>query len=150
MPKPVKLVVNSSETLSVAIGKMRTLWSKHKYLRITIAMGVDRTSQQNRLLHAWFNEIADVRQEQTSFDVKSECKLRFFVPILRAENDDFCDAYDAAIKPLDFPTKLKAISLMPVTSLCTTSQLSRGMESMQMHYSSLDTDAVYLEFPEES
>ena len=147
--KPSKFIINSPSSLSLAIGKLKGLWNKHKYLRVTVAAGIDRTSQQNRLLHAWFSEIAECRSEYTPEDVKSECKLRYFVPILRAENEQFADAYDAAIKPLDYETKLKAISLMPVTSICTTSQLNRGMEQMQSAYANMGSDAVFLEFPEE-
>lgn len=149
MPKPLKIIVNSSESLSTAIGKLRGAWARDKYLRVTIVSGKNRSIQQNRLLHDWINQIADERGEITPFDVKAEVKLRFFTPILRAEDEEFCAAYDAAIKPLDYQTKLQAIVLIPVTSRCSVSQLSRGLEAMQMHYAALDVDPVFLEWPDE-
>jgi hypothetical protein len=149
MPKAKLFIVNSPESKAHLKGVIDTEHNKHKYLRISIVTGKDRTSQINRLLHAWFNQISECRSEQSPIEVKNECKLRFFVPILRVEDEKFRENYDFAIKPLDYETKLKAIELMPVTSRCTNKQLIRGMEAMQMAYSTLGADSVFLEFPDE-
>ena len=146
---PYTTIINSTASLSETVGTLREMFEEAKYLKLTVTKSRDRSLDQNRLLHAWFNQIAMERSEYTVHDVKCFCKLHFFVPILRAENEAFAEAYDAAIKPLEYETKTKAISLMPVTSQCNTKQMTRGLEDMQAHYCSLKTDPVYLEFPEE-
>jgi len=146
---PYTTIINSKASLSETVGTLREMFEEAKYLKVTVTKSRDRSLDQNRLLHAWLNQIAMERAEYTVHDVKCFCKLHFFVPILRAENEAFAEAYDAAIKPLEYETKVKAISLMPVTSQCTTKQMTRGLEDMQAHYSALETDPVYLEFPEE-
>jgi len=147
---PYTTIINSKASLSETIGKLRGLFEEAKYLKVSVSKSRDRSLDQNRLLHAWFNQIAVERAEFTIAEVKCFCKLHFFVPILRAEDEEFADAYDEAIKPLAYEQKTKAMTLMPVTSRCDVKQLSRGLEAMQAHYSGLDVDPVFLEFPEES
>lgn len=145
----MRLVINSPDSLAKVVGQIKKQYSDHKYLRVTVTTGKDRTGAQNALLHAWFNELAVNVGEYTMMEYKAECKLRFFVPILRAEDPEFAKAYDAAIKPLTYEQKILAMELMPVTSRCTTTQLTRGMEAMQKHYAERPTDSWFLEFPPE-
>jgi hypothetical protein len=145
--KSIRLTINSSDRLGYALGQIRQLWEEHHYLRVTIGCGKDRTSEQNRLLHAWIRQIVETRQEFTFEQVKAQVKLHHFVPVLRAEDERFCSVYDRYIKPLPYEQKLGAIQLIDVTSICSTDQLSQGLKDMQKHYTTLETDPVYLEFP---
>jgi len=146
---PIKLIVNSKPSLSEAIGSLRAAFGEAKYLKVTISKSRDRSLDQNRLFHAWVAQVATERSEFTFNDVRNFAKLHFFVPILRGEDEEFADAYDAAIKPLPYDVKTKAISLMPVTSRCNVEQMSRGLEDMQKHYAGLESDPVFLDFPDE-
>lgn len=142
------VVVNSAQRLQEILGDIREAWGKHHYLRVTIKTGKDRTLDQNAISHAWYEQIARELREDTPEGVKLECKLLFGVPILRAEDEEFREMYDASMKRyLSYEQKVRAMRYLPVTSLMTTMQLSRYLEDMQRHF---DQRGVRLEFPESS
>lgn len=93
-----------------------------------------RSLPQNDKSHVWYNEV----DKQLCLPVgttKCECKLYFGVPILRAENEDFCQGYDRLIKNrMTKGEKLELMRWFPVTSLMTKAQKSRYMESVQHYY----------------
>ncbi|AHX12924.1 hypothetical protein CH75_06395 [Dyella jiangningensis] len=140
-------VINSAESLQRVLGDIRQLWNQHKFLRLNIKTGKDRSLDQSALSHVWYAQIAQELREDTPEGVKCECKLRFGVPILRAADADFREMYDTAIRGhLSYEQKLKAMRFLPVTSLMTVKQLSQYLEDVQAHYA---TRGVVLEFPEE-
>lgn len=139
------LLANSEESLSKAIGDIRSAWKEHKYLRISVKAGNDRSIQQNAILHAWITQISQELREQTPAKVKAECKLVYGVPILRAEDEDFRKFYDHAIKWMTYEQKLDAMAFVPVTSIMTVKQLSQMLTGMQEAY----RGRVALEFPPE-
>jgi hypothetical protein len=142
----MNLTINSDQSLSKAIGEIREVFRAHKFLRVIVRTGKDRSLDQNAISHAWYEQIADELREDTALGVKNYCKLHLGVPILRAENEDFRLQYDAVLKPLSYEKKLMAMNMLPVTSLMTKAQLSQYLEAMQMHYAG----RVKLEFPEEA
>lgn len=140
-------VINSAESLQRVIGDIRQLWNQHKFLRLNIKTGKDRSLDQNAISHAWYEQIARELREDTPEGVKCECKLRFGVPILRAADADFREMYDTAIRGhLSYEQKLKAMRFIPVTSLMTVPQLSHYLEDMQREWA---RRGVLLEFPEQ-
>lgn len=147
---PYTTIINSKTSLSETIGRLRELFEESHYLKVSVSKSRDRSLDQNRLFFAWVNQIATERQEFTMHDARCHAKLHFFVPILRAEDEEFAEQYDVAIRPLPYDLKVKAIALIPVTSRCNVKQMSRGLEDMQAHYQGLETDPVFLEFPEEN
>lgn len=106
-------------------------------ITVTWTQGAPRSTGQNRLSQRWFTDIALQLGDQTHEDVRSECKMRFGVPILRAENAAFRASYDRALKPLPYEEKLKAIKDfdLPVTRLMTVKQMTAFMNEMQKHWS---------------
>ena len=139
--------INSTEGLQSFIGDLRTLWDKHKFLRVSIKTGKDRSLPQNAITHAWYEQLARELREDDALGWKSYCKLHHGVPILRAEDEDFRVAYDQVIKPLAYEQKLAAMKFWPVTSLMTKDQLSKYAEAMQADFL---RRGVRLEFPEEA
>lgn len=138
------LVVNSAESLQSAIGSLRQAWDEHKFLRINVKTGVDRSMSQNALTHAWYGQIARELREDDELGWKCYCKLHHGVPILRAEDAEFRDTYDTAIKGLSYEQKLKVMRFFPVTSLMSKQQLSKYAEQVQMDFAQR---GVHLEFP---
>ena len=139
-------IVNSEQSLSRVIGDIREAFHTHKFLRITVKSGKERSLDQNAISHAWYEQIAAELREDSALGVKNFCKLHFGVPILRAEDADFRDFYDAAIKPhLTYEQKVAAMAFVPVTRLMTVKQLSAYLAAMQDHY----MGRVALEFPPE-
>ena len=106
----------------------------------------NRSLEQNSLSHAWYEQISRQLHEYTAEGVKCECKLRFGVPILRADDADFATWYDSAMKPiLTYEQKIESMRYLPVTSLMNTAQLSRYLEQIQQEYAG----RVDLRFPDE-
>jgi hypothetical protein len=138
-------IVNSQETLSRLLGDIREAWQRHKYLRVTIKTGKDRSLDQNAISHVWYEQVANELREDDALGVKRFCKLHFGVPILRAEDAAFREFYDAGLKGLTYEQKIKAMDYLPVTSLMTTTQLSAYCVEMQDHFRAR---GVTLEFPE--
>jgi hypothetical protein len=138
------LVINSQESLQSAIGNLRDAWARHKFLRVNVKTGVDRSINQNALTHAWYGQMARELREDDELGWKCYCKLHHGVPILRAEDEEFRNTYDSAIKGLSYEQKLKVMRLLPVTSLMTKEQLSKYAEAVQADFAQR---GVRLEFP---
>jgi hypothetical protein len=139
------LVINSQESLQSAIGNLRDAWARHKFLRVNVKTGVDRSINQNALTHAWYGQMARELREDDELGWKCYCKLHHGVPILRAEDEEFRNTYDSAIKGLSYEQKLKVMRLLPVTSLMTKEQLSKYAEAVQADFAAR---GVRLEFPQ--
>jgi len=142
------LVINSIESLQRACGVIRQMFEESKFLRLNAKVGKDRSPDQNAISHVWYEQAARELREEDALGWKCFCKLNFGVPILRAEDAEFREFYDASIKPaLSYEQKLAAMKYLPVTSTMTKPQLSKYLEAMQAHFR---TRGVLLEFPEQS
>jgi hypothetical protein len=139
-----KFIVNSEESLQRHLGAVRDDYRQFKYLHGSYRAGTHRSLSQNAIIHTWYAQIARELREDDELGWKSFCKLHFGVPILRLD-DEFRDAYDAVIKPIDYEKKLIAMRCWPVTSIMTKEQLSAYAEAMIDHFATL---AIMLTFPE--
>lgn len=138
-----KHILNSEVSLQSFIGSLRELWHSRRYLEISVKEGKGRSVEQNAVLHGWFGQVARELRQDDARGVKRFAKLHFCVPILRAEDDEFREAYDRAIKPLAYESKLVAMDILPVTSRMTTIQLDRCMTDIQDHYAKHGVALVY-------
>lgn len=138
-------VVNSEIALQSLIGELRQAYQRDRFLRVRVRAGKARTLDQNAISHAWYEQMAREDRQYDALGHKCYCKLHHAVPIMRAEEPDFREAYDAAIKGLSYEQKLLVMRLLPVTSLMTKDQLSRYLETVQADYGSR---GVLLQFPE--
>ena len=93
-----------------------------------------RSELQNRCSHGWYNELHSNLGEETALGYKCFCKLNFGVGILRAEDDEFREMYDKAIKGLSYEKKLLIMQYLPVTSIMSTKQLSQYLELIKSHF----------------
>lgn len=143
----MKLTVNSESTMQDAIGKVREAFKDRRYFTLTFKFGKGRSLDQNAISHAWYEQVARELREDDARGVKRFCKLHFGIGILRAEDEEFRESYDAVIKHhLSYEQKLVAMDMLPVTSRMTTKQISQYMQDMQDHYR---MKGVCLEFPPE-
>lgn len=142
----MRTAVFTDIALQKAIGELRTMFKASGYLRINASDSKPRSLNQNALAAVWYEQIARELGEDSPADVKAFCKLRYGVPILRAQDEDFRVRYDRAIKSsLSYEQKLDAMHLLPVTSLMTTDQLSTYLQDVQKGYAG----RVDLQFPDE-
>jgi len=104
---------------------------------VTIASGRHRTSLQNRLQRKWCNEVAEQLEDVTPEYVRGYCKLTIGVPILRAENEAFCEKYDRLIKPFSYEQKLELMMEpmdFPVTRIMDTHQKTAYLDQVFKHW----------------
>lgn len=139
------MVINSDYTLQFVLGELREMYSTHRYVKVSAKTGKARSLDQNAISHAWYEQLARELREDEALGHKCYCKLHHGVPILRAEDEEFRDAYDATIKGMTYEQKLQVMRLLPVTSLMTKEQLSKYLEAMQADFAKR---GVRLEFPE--
>lgn len=137
------LVINSDTSLQTVIGTLREMYLQHRYVKISAKTGKPRSLDQNAISHAWYEQLARELREEDALGHKCYCKLHLGVPILRAEDDEFREFYDNAIKGMSYERKLAAMKFLPVTSLMTKPQLSKFLEAMQIDFAAR---GVLLEF----
>ena len=137
--------INSFMAIPKLVGDLRTAITEYGHVYVRWTTDKPRSIDQNAISHSWYMQIADELREDSTVDVKCQCKLYFGVPILRAEDADFCEMYDAIIKGRTYEEKLAIMKYLPITSLMTTAQLSQYLDAMQLAYGKR---GVSLEFPQ--
>lgn len=123
-------IVENQRDLDLLIAFLRGLKMP---FTITLARGRRRTTDQNRLQRLWMNEISEQLGDQTPEEVRAYCKLTIGVPILRAENERFAEAYDKNVKPLPYEQKLELMAEpidVAVTRLMTTKQKAAYLDAV--------------------
>ncbi len=129
--------ITTDWSLQQLIGDLRADYREHGYLRLSWSTDHTRSADQNALAHLWYEQISRELGEDSTEGVKAYCKLHFGVPILRADDVEFREAYDTSLRGLPYEVKLKAIRLLPVTSRMGVKQLTRYLDQMQKHYAQL-------------
>lgn len=107
-------------------------------ITVSWVLGRDRTGQQNRLQRMWCNEVSTQLGDQTPEEVRGFCKLTMGVPILRAEDEAFCAAYDKVVMPLPYEDKLACMMEpidFPVTRRMKVAQHVRFLDEMHRYWS---------------
>ena len=93
-----------------------------------------RTLAQNAGTHVLYEVIAAALPEDDALGWKCYCKLHHGVPILRAEDPEFRERYDSAIKGLPYEKKLSLMRYLPVTSLMDKKQINKYIEALQADF----------------
>lgn len=117
---------------------LRFLQGRKLPFTVEITGGRRRSAAQNRLQRLWIKEITEQADDRTTEEVRADFKLRFGVPILRAENEQFRDVYDRIIRPMPYEKKMELMMEpldFPVTRLMTTDQTTRFLDAIYRHYS---------------
>lgn len=130
----VTRVISNEADLTLLVQYLR---ARKRPYTVDIVAGKHRTNEQNHLQRLWLNEAAEQLGDHTAEEFRGICKLTFGVPILRAENTRFREAYDQHVKPLPYEQKV-ALMMEPfdfaVTRLMSTSQKTRYLEAVQKHF----------------
>lgn len=107
-------------------------------MTVKVEIGGKRTVKQNKLQRLWMNEIAEQLGDSTAEEWRGYCKLTLGVPILRAENEDFCARYDQVVKPLPYETKLALMQEpldFPITRLMSVKQQTAYLDAVHRYFS---------------
>lgn len=130
-----EIILNSETALQSFIGDIRQRWQRSKFLRVVVRER-SRSLDQNAVTHAWYAQLARELPENDALGWKCYAKLHHGVPILRAEDDEFRDFYDAALKWQSYERKLAAMKQLPVTSIMSVPQLTAYMAAVQDDFAS--------------
>lgn len=126
-------IVANDIALQTVIGDMRREYASTGYVRAVLSTDKPRTLPQNSLIYGLYGQISREGGQESIPEVRRRLKLHHGVPILRSQDPEFCEAYDAVIKPLTYEQKLKAMDFWPVTSRMNTSQLSEYVAAIEKH-----------------
>ena len=140
----MEIAVYSDNTLSQALGEVRDVYRIHGRCKVKVTSG-KRSLNQNDISHVWYEQMALEDRQHDAREHRRYCKLHHGVPILRAESEEFRQAYDAVIRPLAYDVKLVAMDHWPVTSLMNKAQMTKYLEAVRVDYD--DNRNVKLEFP---
>lgn len=138
--------VRNESDLSLLLTFLR---KRKRPFSVEVTDGRRRSTDQNRLSHLWFKEIAEQLGDRTPEDVRAHCKLVHGVPILRAENEAFRERYDAIVRPLPYEAKIALMAEpldMPVSRLMSVDQLSRWLNAVEQEFTKI---GVALTAPED-
>lgn len=110
-------------------------------ITVTVEQGIigKRSLEQNKLQRLWINELAK-KGDMTAEEYRAYCKLHFGVPILRHENEKFCQLYDKKVKWRPYADKLEFMAEpfdFPVTRLMTVKQHKQYLDAIYVHYTGL-------------
>lgn len=109
-------------------------------MMVTLAPGEEKRSvRQNKLGRLWCKEAGE-QGDMTAEQYRGYCKLHFGVPIMRRDNDEFCEKYDRLIRHLPYEHKLELMQVpmdFPVTRIMGTSQKHEYLDAMWRHFTSL-------------
>lgn len=123
----------------IDIEALRLLLRSRKLpVTVEITAGAHKTNRQNRLQRQWCLDVAAQLGDMTAEDVRAFSKLHFGVPILRNENEAYCEAYDRLIRPLPYETKMAYMGIpfdFAVTRIMTTKQLTDYLDAMSRYWS---------------
>lgn len=110
--------------------------------KLPMTIGIEsigkRSARQNRLNRQWMLDIAGQMEGWSAEYARGYCKLHFGIPILRADDEEFCREYDALVRPLPYEHKLK-LMMVPfdfgVTRRMTTKQQTAYLDAVHRHFS---------------
>ena len=107
-------------------------------MTVNVAVGGKRTAKQNRLNRQWMLDIAAQVDGWDAEYARGYCKLHFGIPILRSEDEAFCQEYDLIVRPLPYEHKLK-LMMVPfdfgVTRRMSTKQQTAYLDAVHRHFS---------------
>jgi hypothetical protein len=95
---------------------------------------LERTLSQNAMINALYGQIAAQSDDQSVLDVRRHCKLHYGIGILKADDPDFCEFYDNAIKGMDYEQKLFLMTYFDVTSKFSKKQATEYIDTMLSEY----------------
>lgn len=98
--------------------------------RAEVNEGDDRSLEQNRLSWVLYGRIGK-HHGMTPEEAHRLCKLRYGVPILRRDSEDFDETYRRVVEPLGYRDQLRAMSLFEVSSVMTVAQMTEYLDTIQ-------------------
>lgn len=82
------IIINSAHSKELFIAQMSKLYDEHKYLRLTIKTGKQRSNLQNRSLHLYLSHLSEALND-AGYDMKRTLKQDVDIPWNEANAKEF-------------------------------------------------------------
>lgn len=144
------LVIKDKEHLK---GVIMALEGKDKFpFTVKITDGAPRSLKQNRLYHAWFNELASQDDNMDASEYEGHTKAFVGVKMMMAEDLEYKEYIERFFKDRSYTIEEKIKMLqppfgLPVSSLMTTKQFTRYLEEVHLYWAK---KGFVLTFPDEN
>lgn len=154
MAKQILEKINSLESCIRVGKKLMQLFEEHKYLRVFVIPGKDRSHEQNATWNAMYKALW-VQCAFTSFlEARAYCKWEIGIPILKRDVDGFAAAFSAVFGKLPYerclalmnPNKLFPSDGFPVTRHFGVKQGTEYIQNICDHFNGVDHP--YIDFSE--
>lgn len=130
-----QFTVNSEQTWDEFMLWSRAYFDQHKWVTfLKPRIGKDRTVLQNDFSFEAYTRIGKQLYGGDTQHARCECKLNIGCVILSEEDAEFREFYKTALARLDYGSKIRAMKIVPVTSLMTRPQFIRYMDTIQRDY----------------
>lgn len=138
--------INSDQSEAAFIEHIKWRRQQKKFIRVEL-YDAARTIDQNAMTFELYQTIGKTLYGGDTEYVRSDCKLRFGVPIMRRDSEKFREVYDRVIRPHDHETKLQMMAFLPVTRLMDRAQISEFIENVKNEFGPKGVSFEYLEQP---
>ena len=148
--KQIILKVNSKETHKRASNQLLELFNEHKYLRVSVLPGKDRSAEQNRTWAAMYKQIwIQAGGEFESFEyARAYCKWWIGIPIMKRDFEGFQRLFDWSFRNVSHEQALILMNAnplhpkdgFPVTSNFGVKQGNEYIENIARHFSGLENE----------
>jgi len=130
-----QFTVNGEESWNEFIPWARAFYDEHRWVTfLKPRIGKDRTVLQNDFSFEAYTRIGKQLYGGDTQHARCECKLNIGCIILSEEDSEFKAFFNTAIAPLNYDDKVKAMKIVPVTSLMTRPQFNRYMKTIDRDY----------------
>lgn len=93
--------------------------------------GLDRSSQQNKLMWLWASEVNQQTQQETGDEVQRRWKLDHGIPILCEASEEYRSFCRLTLKRLTREQRIEAMRFVPVTSELNVRQMVRFLDAVE-------------------
>lgn len=133
--EPIRMTKRSDiEATAAEVVKLcRTFLDEAEVVQLEVTPYDPKTDEQNRQQHAWFKEAAKQNPQMSAEEYRADCKAYIGIPILCRDSDEYREAYDRLVRPLDPEIKLAYMMRpidFPVTRAMNKRQLSEYLDGV--------------------
>lgn len=135
------LKINSDQSMLDVAEKLVDLYKEHKYLRLAVTTGKERTVDMNRLWNGRYSDLATYGVFNTFPEARAHCKLEIGIPILERDREGFSQSFRAIFGKYSYEERLRLMlpnrllgDGFPVTSEFTIKQGREYIENISLAF----------------
>jgi len=153
--KQLTLKINSIESHQKGCRKLMEWFNEHKYLRVSVLPGKNRSAEQNATWSGMYKALWIQCAFESFLDARAYCKLHIGVPILERDSPGFKESFNKIFGKIKYEDQLRLMNknkLFPVDGFPVTSNfgVKQGIEYIEnivKAFSGADTDSNFKNNP---